>query len=142
VVQKALVVTHRGVSREITMQEALEHRTYQDAIAGKRMAQREVLKWIGKRQAWPAKHGEQPRRPALTVVVSDDPDNADAALLLLGIADHDPARQGLAQQRAQLLLEPWAVEAALRRRRNARLSPKKISPRSDAAHATQTPCDC
>jgi hypothetical protein len=45
------------------------------------------------------------------------PDNADAALLLLGIAALNPARADIGAGRAQLLLEPWAVQAALRRRR-------------------------
>jgi Family of unknown function (DUF5681) len=43
VVEKMLTVTHQGATREITMEEALQQRTYRDAVAGKRMAQREVL---------------------------------------------------------------------------------------------------
>ena len=49
--------------------------------------------------------------------ISPDPDNADAALVLLGIAAPDPAWADFGLDRAQLLLEPWAVQAALRRRR-------------------------
>jgi hypothetical protein len=48
---------------------------------------------------------------------SPDPDNADAALLLLGIAAPNPERADIGADPAQLLLEPWAVQAALRRRR-------------------------
>ena len=62
--------------------------------------------------------------------MSVDPSNADAAMLILGIARHNPARAELAQAegRAQLLLEPWAVQAALGRRRSAvPLDPKDIS---------------
>jgi hypothetical protein len=33
------------------MEEALQHRIYQDALAGKGMAQRQVMKWIAKREA-------------------------------------------------------------------------------------------
>jgi hypothetical protein len=116
VVERTLTVAHHGGTREITMEEALQQRTYRDALAGKRMAQREVLKWIVKRDAWLAKHAPK-AWPAITRHISDDPDNADAALLLLGIAAANPARADIGADRAQLLLEPWAVQAALRRRR-------------------------
>ena len=41
-----------GKPREVTVEEALQHRTYQDAIAGNRAAQREVLRMIDKREKW------------------------------------------------------------------------------------------
>jgi Family of unknown function (DUF5681) len=116
-VEKTLTVAHHGGTREIPMQEALQHRTYRDALAGKRMAQREVLKWIMKREARLAKHAPKASWPAITRHISPDPDNADAALLLLGIAAPNPARADIGTDRAQLLLEPWAVQAALHRRR-------------------------
>ena len=117
VVEKTLSVAHHGGTREITMEEALQQRTYRDALAGKRMAQREVLKWIMKREAWLAKHAPHASRSTTTRHISPDPDNADAALLLLGIAAANPARAEFGEDRAQLLLEPWAAQAALRRRR-------------------------
>jgi hypothetical protein len=99
------------------MEEALQQRTYRDAVAGKRMAQREVLKWIMKREAWLARHTPRASPSQITRHISPDPDNADAALLLLGIAALNPARADIGADRAQLLLEPWAAQAALRRRR-------------------------
>ena len=99
------------------MEEALQQRTYRDAVAGKHMAQREVLKWIMKREAWLAKHAPHASRSTTTRHISPDPDNADAALLLLGITAANPARANIGADRAQLLLEPWAVQAALHRRR-------------------------
>jgi Family of unknown function (DUF5681) len=51
-VEKTLTVDDKVGTREITVEEALQHRTYQDALAGKRMAVREVVKWIIKREAW------------------------------------------------------------------------------------------
>ncbi len=117
VVEKTLTVAHHGGTREITMEEALQQRTYRDAVAGKRMAQREVLKWIVKRRAWLAKHAPTTSRRMIPLLSSPDPDNADAALVLLGIAAPDPARADIGADRAQLLLEPWAAQAALRRRR-------------------------
>jgi hypothetical protein len=116
-VEKTLTVTDHLGTREITIEEGLQQRTYQDALAGKRMAMREVVKWIIKRQAWFAKHAPKASRPEITRHISPDPDNADAALLLLGIAAHNPKRAEFGKNRAQLLLEPWAVQAALHRRR-------------------------
>jgi Family of unknown function (DUF5681) len=117
IVDKTLMVAHYGGTREITMEEALQQRTYRDALAGKRMAQREVAKWIMKREAWLAKHEPTTSWQPIEQLSSPDPDNADSALLLLGIAKHDPSRTDIGGDRAQLLLEPWAVQAALRRRR-------------------------
>jgi hypothetical protein len=117
VVEKTLTVTHQGGTREITVEEALQQRTHRDAVAGKRMAQREVLKWILKREAWLARHTPRASPSQITRHISPDPDTADAALLLLGIAALNPARADIGADRAQLLLEPWAAQAALGRRR-------------------------
>jgi Family of unknown function (DUF5681) len=126
-VDKTFTVTDRGGgTREITMEEALEQRTFQDALAGKPMAVREVMKWIKKRDAWLEKHG--PKAEPTPLLISHNPDNADAALVLLGIAAPDPARADFRVERAQLLLEPWAVQAALRRRRGVqRLTKSELS---------------
>jgi hypothetical protein len=117
IVEKTLTLTHHGIAREMTVKEALQQRIYQDAIAGKGMAQREVLRWIAKRDAWQQKHSPKASLPAITCHISPDPDNADAALVLLEIAAPNPARAEFGKNRAQLLLEPWAVQEALRRRR-------------------------
>jgi Family of unknown function (DUF5681) len=116
VVGKTLTVTRNGVPREVTMEEALQHRTYQDAIAGKRMAQRQVLKWIEKREAWLEKQRHKNRTPAFNTVHLHDADNADDAMLLLGIVVENPDRKGLDWKERQLLFEPWAVQMALDRR--------------------------
>jgi hypothetical protein len=70
-----------------------------------------------KREAWLAKHEPKASRREIPLFSFPDPDNADAALLLLGIAAPNPARADIGAKRAQLLLEPWAVQSALRRRR-------------------------
>ena len=125
VIDRTLTLTRDGVPREITMEEALQHRTYQDAIAGKRMAEREVLKWIGKREAWFAKEAAPKVQSPFEWKTSPDPDNADAALLILGIARpdaafaSDPYYEHDDGQRTRLLLEPWAVQKAIDRRQRA-----------------------
>jgi Family of unknown function (DUF5681) len=137
IVEKTLTVTHHGIAREMTVEEALQQRTYQDALAGKGMAQREVLKWIAKREAWLVKHTSRASWPAITRHISPDPDNADAALLLLGIAAPNPKRAEFSKDRAQLLLEPWTVQEALRRRRGGqRLTDEE---RSEIRRCTRDP---
>ena len=103
------------------MEEALQHRTYQDAIAGKRMAQREVLKWIRKREAWIAARSVTKGTKKIEVKQSPDPMNALDALLILGIAtpDDNVTKYGPNDLYRRALLEPWAVQAALDRRRSA-----------------------
>jgi hypothetical protein len=136
-VEKTLLVNDPGGTREISVEEALQLRTYQDALGGKRMAMREVVKWIIRREAWLEKNEPRPSRQIIWRGIEHDPDNADAALLLLGIAAHNPARAGLDKERAQLLLEPWAVQAALRRRRGGqRLTDKE---RSEIRRCTRDP---
>ena len=134
-----LTVTGPGGTREMTVEEALQQRTYQDALKGKRIAMREVAKWIIKREEWLEKHAPKPSGPVRLrpLLTSPDPHNADAALLLLGIAAHDPKRADWGADRQQLLLKPWAVEAALRRRRGGqRLTDKELE---NIRHRTRDP---
>jgi Family of unknown function (DUF5681) len=121
VIDRTLTITRNGQPREVSMEEALQHRTYQDAIAGKRMAQREVLNWIRKREAWIAARNATKGTRKIEVKQSPDPMNALDALLILGIAtpDDDVAKHGPNDEYRRALLEPWAVQAALDRRRSA-----------------------
>ena len=138
-VDKTLTVVRDGMPREIGLKEALQHRVYQDALKGKPMAMREVAKWILKRDAWLTKHRRQASPPAITRHISPDPYNADAALLLLGIAAPNPARAEYTHNRAQLLLEPWSVQAAIHRRRGGqRLTDRE---RAEIRRCTRDP-DC
>jgi hypothetical protein len=136
-VEKTITVTDRAGTREITMEKALQQQTYQRALKDDRMAMREVVKWIIKREAWLAKHAPKASPPAITCDISPDPDNVDAALLLLGIAAPNPARAEFDHHRAQLLLEPWAAQAALHRRRGGQLLTD--SERDDIRRCTRDP---
>jgi hypothetical protein len=118
--EKRVTVTQCGVDQELSLEEALHLRTYQEALAGSRAAQRAILKMIAKREkALADRELRTPRAmPSVTQKMSPDPRNADAAMRLLGIAapdnhwgEHNPGA---------ILLEPWAVQAALRRRRGSK----------------------
>jgi hypothetical protein len=137
VIDRTLTITRNGQAREVTMEEALQHRTYQDAIAGKRMAQREVLKWIRKREAWFQEHRAMKASHQIEVKQSPDPENAIDALLILGIAtkDDDVSKYGTNDEYRRALLEPWAVQAALDRRRSA--EPLTEKDRADILRCTR-----
>jgi hypothetical protein len=113
VIDRTLTVIRNGQVCEITIDEALQQKTYQDAIGGSRLAQRAVMKMIARREK-----AQAPKAPPVPGIIlkmeSGDPGNANAALKLLGIAvatDDNGA--------ARLKLETWAVQAALDRKRRS-----------------------
>jgi hypothetical protein len=128
VLDRTLTLTRDGKPREVTLEEALQQRTYQDAIAGSRPAQRAVLKMIAKRERWlAANRAKSPQpRPLQMLFDPTDPHNADEALLLLGIAEPDSRWHEPRDGRRGLLLQPWAVQLALSRGRRP-LSAQEVS---------------
>ena len=137
VLEKRVTVTQAGIDQELSLEEALQLRTYQDALAGNRTARREVLKMIAKREKAMADRGLRtpPTRPSVTTKISPDPRNADAAMCLLGIAAPNKSREE--HDPDAILLEPWAVQAALRRRRGSKaLTPEDVS---DIKRCTRAP---
>ena len=82
-IDRTLPVTHNGEPREVTIEEALQHKTYQDAIAGNRAARREVLKMIAKREKWLAAKAPKKHRPVERLIEPTDLENANEALVLL-----------------------------------------------------------
>lgn len=128
ILDKTLTVNRNEKPREISVEEALQQHTLQQALEGNRSAQREVLKWIIRRDKHLAAENRRKAPKGMALRYSDDPANADEALLLLGITTLDPTRQDYDGDRPQMLLEPWAVQAALSRRRGGKkLSNQKIS---------------
>ena len=95
VVDKKLTINQNGKSREVTIEEALWHKTYQNAIAGNRSAQREVLKMIKKRDAHLVGRKAKKPAPRNDVKFVYPPADADEALLVLGIATRHPGREDL-----------------------------------------------
>ncbi|MDA0369535.1 MAG: DUF5681 domain-containing protein [Proteobacteria bacterium] len=127
VIDRTLTMTQNGRSREASVDEALQHKTYLDAVAGDPAARREILKMIAKREK--AITAKAPRAPTVKVITEAwDPRNADEALLILGVAARDTREEAPpADQGEPLMLEPWAVEAALARRAARRLSIEDIN---------------
>ncbi len=105
---RTLPVSEGGTAQDMTVEEALQLKTYQLALGGSLMARRAILKMIEKREEARAKQASRRGRPVVPVtqLTEEDPDNADEALVLLGIAMPNPDRASFAKDRAQLLLEP------------------------------------
>ena len=59
VFEKRVTVTKGGIDQELSVEEALQLRTYQDALAGNRAAQRAVLKMIAEREKAIAGSGQR-----------------------------------------------------------------------------------
>ena len=122
---KTLTVTQGGKERELTVDEALQLQTYQAALKGSKMAIRQVLKMIEKREAALLKLSPPARAP-VAVEREHDSDNAEEAMRILGIAsivktsdsggywDHNPR------------LATWVTQAALSRPGRRRFDKKDI----------------
>lgn len=114
IIDRDVPVMQDGKPRHLSVEEALQLRTYQDAIAGDRAALRSVLKMIEKREKWLA--ARAPKRPEVTDLSEVDPGNANEAMLLLGIVETDPRDHDPKDPYERLKLSPWAVQGALSRR--------------------------
>ena len=115
--ERSLTVTQNGKQRELTVEEALQYRTYQAAIKGSRLAQRQVLKMIAKREKWLAARRTRHRNPVEVLTEREDLHNADEALLLLGVAELNEREPSRLEEPPSLLFRTWAVQQALSRGR-------------------------
>lgn len=116
----------------LTPQEKRQIGILKAALGGSKRARRIVLGWIAKRDKVRAERAMRENRRPVTLLQEIDPDNADEALLVLGIAglDTNDDRPASAEptERKLLKLEPWAVQAALGRRHGgSRLSSDDIA---------------
>jgi hypothetical protein len=116
VFDRALTVTQHGVERELTVDEALQLKTYQAALKGSKMAVRTVLKMIEKREfalAALAPKPEPPRTNPCTLIYESH--SADEAMEILGIASFEEAPAGVGWGHRKRKLERWAAQAAISR---------------------------
>ena len=123
---KRLTVSQNGTERKLTVDEALQLQTYQAALKGSRMATREVLKMIEKREAALAKRNPEPAK-AISSRYELDPRNVDDAMLLLEITVRDPDWTEPCKYGTRMKLSTWAAQAGISRPGRSRLSGKQIS---------------
>lgn len=123
VIDQELTVTQGGHSREFTVEEGLQLSTYKAALGGNGAARGKVMKMITKREQWLA--SRRPSPAPLPMLTEIDPRNANEALVILGIASLVPKTDS-SDPYDRYLLEPWAVEAAVRRSSRQTLSAKDL----------------
>lgn len=121
---KSLAVTQNGIEREVTIEEALQMQTYQAALKGKGMAIRQVLKMIEKREA--ALGADHPQPTPIKYEIEHDSDNANEAMLILGIAQYGAVPEGGGPGARPFQLATWAAQAAISRPGRKKLSDNQI----------------
>lgn len=122
------VTTPDGRRRPMKVRKAIALRRIQDAMEGKARAIAQITKYMVARIRWFRKEADRKaelRRANETNAKSShsciyDSRNADTALVILNIATRDAEyeRSVGVSGYMHLKLEPWAVQAALRRRRS------------------------
>lgn len=122
VLDRTLTTVREGKLQELSVDEALQHKTWQKAMGGDRRAQREVLKMIVERETELVKRRPKPVMRKVLVEYFD-PKNAFEALRLLGIGADVENNFGY----PFFKLETWAVQAALDRRSLTKLSESQIA---------------
>jgi hypothetical protein len=122
---KTLTVTRNGVERELTVDEALQFQTYQAALKGSRMAIRSVLRMIEKREA-AIRQASPPAAPSFRIEIAFDSDNANQAMLLLGITEWGDPPPGGGPATRPLRLATWASQLAISRPGRRALSDREI----------------
>lgn len=122
---KTLTVNQGGIERELTVDEALQLQTYQAALKGSRMAARTILKMIEKREGAMATF-----MPGATAAarfeIHHDSENANDAMLILGIAVQEDPPFGGGLDTRPLKIATWAAQAALSRPGRRRFDNKDI----------------
>lgn len=112
---KKLTVTHGGVERELTVDEVLELQTYQAALKGSKLAVRQVLKMVERRERALERRAPPEPPKAIKIAQEGDPRNVDAAMLILGITVPDPDWDGPCQYGVRMKLATWAAQAGISR---------------------------
>lgn len=108
ILDKTLTITQNGKQREASVEEALQQQALKDALAGKRMAIRKVLKMIEKREKALKSKNPSPQKK-VEVKFHHHADNANEALRILGIAEPEPGFP------TRWKVHGWATQAALSR---------------------------
>jgi hypothetical protein len=122
---KTLTVSQNGIERELTVDEALQLKTYQAALKGSKMAVRAVLKMIEKRESALAEKAPKPPSNPNVMQLAYDSDSADEAMRILGIASTFTDGGG-GYYDGRLKLETWATQAALSRPGRQRLDRRDV----------------
>ena len=120
---KVLTVNQGGQERELTVDEALQLQTYQAALKGSKMAIRQVLKMIEKREAALAKR-TKPTNKSIPMVHEYGSENAREAMTILGLLEADPKWGD--QTNPRMKVTTWAAQAGLSRPGKRKIKEKDV----------------
>ncbi len=123
---KKVQLTQGGERSEVGVDFAIDLRTLKDAMEGKARALKKVAGWVTKREKWRRAEYDRNNPSIIEHVFGDDPDNAEEALQILGIATRDWGYDPSDTETVRLQLAPWAVNEALRRKRSGKFSKEDI----------------
>lgn len=114
-----MTIRKGGKAQEVSVEEALQHKTYRKAIDGDKASRRVVLKMIEKREAYIEKLKPESKGHCKVKMLKEpkDPDNANQAMLILGMVYKVDSKNKTSGHQPAVILEPWVVQAALSRRR-------------------------
>ena len=119
VVARQFILTQDGLPRHMTAEEALQRKTFEQAMAGKRIAIRQVLKMISARDSALKKEFKSSLRSNLKIETLPS-ESINPALALLDIIRPDDRWDEVEMRQAGWVLSTWAVQAALNRRGSVR----------------------
>ncbi|MCK0127515.1 DUF5681 domain-containing protein [Erythrobacter sp. F6033] len=126
VFDKVLTVNEGGKPRELTVEEGLQLQTYQAALGGSKMAIRQVLKMIEKRETALAKRNK-PATRQISTVHEQSAHNATEALAILGMIETEPEPSLGSDAEPRWKVTTWAAQAGLSRPGKRQLEAKDIS---------------
>jgi hypothetical protein len=113
-----IVVNDNGTAGELPLAEALLLKDYERAIAGNARALKRLIPKLIEREMARPKPRRRRVKAGRILIEHGDPQNARAAMELLGIIQNDPVE---CEKETPIeffcLIEPWAVEASLDRHR-------------------------
>ncbi|MXO64074.1 DUF5681 domain-containing protein [Qipengyuania oceanensis] len=119
IIDQTLAVTQGDKTRDLTVDEALQLQTYQDALKGNRMAIRKVMKMIEKREAALAKKS-RPAPRHIPIESHHCAENANEAMRILDIARPD------LNHPMRWKVQAWATQAALSRPGRRKFAPRDV----------------
>lgn len=123
---KTVQVTQGGERSEVDVDLAIDLRTLMDAMEGKARALKKVTGWVINREKWRRAEYDKHNLSKIETIFADDPDNAEEALQLLGIATRDWDYNPSDTETVRLQLAPWAVNKALSRKRSGAFDERDI----------------
>ena len=127
ILNEPVAVEDDGAAGEVSLAEALLFKDYERATSGDARALKRMVKKLIKRDMARPKPRRRLAKAGRIPIEQGDPQNARAALELLGIIAEEPSRGSSDPPIGFFLIEPWAVDASLNRNRFSTLDNRVLN---------------